>query len=261
MEVACAAIGSATTSLSVAIITPYRAQVRLLGNWIRQETRSGNSAYQQIEAGTVHQFQGSDADFVIFDIVDGIGRPSLGALLRDDTGLRLTTVAITRAKGKVVIIADRKWFQASAKREYNPMLWDLIAGSGVNYLFVDPPAADGLRGQNPESPIERALREAMSEHAILGDVEQEFRIYNERGSVITRADFAFPQLKYAIYCDDAEWHLKHDRWQKDLRQRNMLTELGWRFSVFPGRAILDNASECAAHVLKIVEGLKSRDEK
>jgi very-short-patch-repair endonuclease len=257
MEVACTAIGEAKSEISVAIISPYRAQVRLLRNWLRQETRSENLAYQRIEAGTVHQFQGSDADFVIFDIVDGIGRPTLGTLLREDTGLRLTTVAITRAKGKVVVIADRKWYQAGAKREDNPLLWDLIVGPGINHIFVDPPSPEGSRGQNQESPIERALREAMSEHDVLSDIEQEFRIRDESGFVVTRADFAFPKFKYAIYCDGAEWHLKHDRWQKDLRQRNKLTELGWRFSVFPGRAILQDSKTCAVQVAKTLETLKA----
>jgi AAA domain-containing protein len=159
MEVACAAIGDADSDVSIAIISPYRAQVRLLRNWIRQEARSENPAYRCIEAGTVHQFQGSDADFVIFDVVDGFGRPSLGTLLRDDTGLRLTTVAITRARAKVVIIADRTWYQNAAKREHNPLLWDLIVGAGADHMFVNPSAPDASLEQHCESPIERALRE------------------------------------------------------------------------------------------------------
>ncbi|MCI0612176.1 DUF559 domain-containing protein, partial [bacterium] len=67
---------------------------------------------------------------------------------------------------------------------------------------------------------------------------------------VSRADFAFPEIKYAVYCDGKQWHLKEDRWQRDLRQRNKLTELGWIFLVFTGSEIYRNADECAAQVLK-----------
>jgi len=40
---------------------------------------------------------------------------------------------------------------------------------------------------------------------------------------------AFPEQKLAVYCDSAEWHLREDRWQNDIRQRNELHGLGWSF--------------------------------
>lgn len=61
---------------SISIITPYRAQYRL----IRQNLKE-IELHQQVEVGTVHRFQGSEADVVIFDLVDGPGRKSLGTLL------------------------------------------------------------------------------------------------------------------------------------------------------------------------------------
>lgn len=249
MEVACVAVGEAESELSIAIIAPYRAQVRLLRRWIRQEARSENPAYKRIEAGTVHQFQGSDADLVVFDMVDGEGRTNLGALLRDDTGLRLVTVAITRARGKVVIIADRRWFQHAARREQNPLLWDLVVRSGAaGQVPVAPPAPSG-EPDGCESPIEMALLAAMREHEVLANVATQFHIRDEQGTLVSRADFAFPELKYAVYCDGAEWHLRHDRWQKDWRQRNKLTELGWVFSVFTGTQLKRAPSVCAAQVV------------
>jgi hypothetical protein len=185
---------------------------------------------------------------VIFDVVDGEGRRDLGALLRDDTGLRLVTVAITRARGKVVIIADRSWFKRTANREQNPLLWDLVVRSGTGQQVpVDPPVRLDQRDRC-ESPIEVALLAAMREHEALASVVPQFEICDERGSLVSRADFAFPQLKYAVYCDGAEWHLRHDRWQKDWRQRNKLTELGWIFSVFTGAEVKRDVTHCAAQV-------------
>ena len=120
MEVAATISAEAAGSFSIAIISPYRAQVRLLRRWIREERRADTTPLRMVvlEAGTVHQFQGSDADVVIFDLVDGEGRPGLGRLLRDDTGMRLVNVAITRAKGKLIVIADKRWCEG-ANTEFN----------------------------------------------------------------------------------------------------------------------------------------------
>jgi very-short-patch-repair endonuclease len=259
MEVACAAVGEAQQDLSIAIIAPYRAQVRLLTKWLRHEARSENPAYRRIEAGTVHQFQGSDADYVIFDVVDGRERTELGVLLRGDVGLRLVNVAITRARGKVVIIADRAWFQRVARREHNPLLWDFVVGTRPMLqvtLAARIPATAGIN--ECESPIEEALLAAMREYDALAGVVLQYEIRDERGRLVTRADFAFPELQYAVYCDGAEWHLRHDRWQKDCRQRNTLTELGWSFSVFTGAEVRRDAGACAQRVMATYERIRER---
>lgn len=259
MEVACAIVGESERDLSIAIIAPYRAQVRLLRKWLRHEARSQNSAYRRIETGTVHQFQGSDADCVIFDVVDGTGRPALGVMLHGDTGLRLVNVAVTRARGKVVLIADRTWFQRAARREQNPLLWDLVAGSGTERkVMVAPPVRRSGGVAECESPIEEALLTAIGEHEALVDIVNQYEILDEGGKLVTRADFAFPGLRYAIYCDGAEWHLRRDRWQKDWRQRNKLTELGWIFSVFTGAEVKRNPGACAIQVLATYEKRRNR---
>jgi hypothetical protein len=253
MEVACAAVGEAQQDLSIAIIAPYRAQVRLLRKWLRHEARSENPAYRRIEAGTVHQFQGSDADCVVFDVVDGVGRTELGVLLRGDVGLRLVNVAITRARGKVVIIADRTWFQRVARREHNPLLWDLVVCAETDWHLRAAPPIAASRVGGCESPIEEALLAAMREHTALAGVVTQFEVRDEGGHLVSRADFAFPHLRYAVYCDGAEWHLRPDRWQKDWRQRNKLTELGWIFTVFTGTQVKRDPGGCARQVLMTYE--------
>lgn len=114
-------VGTHDVHASVAIITPYRAQHKLIRQLLRE-----NQLEHQIEAGTIHQFQGSEADVVIFDVVDGPGRTRLGKLLRGDTGLRLVNVAISRARGKLIVLADVNWFRRALKRSDNSILWDLL---------------------------------------------------------------------------------------------------------------------------------------
>ena len=181
-------------------------------------------------------------------MVDGIGRSTLGDLLRGDTGIRLVNVAITRAKGKLVVLANKVWCSQAFKSANNPLLWELIMGRGTaERLRVVPPRNIGVveRRNKLESPIEEALFEAILKHAALADIEPQYVIRDDKKNVISRADFAFPELKYAVYCDGKEWHLREDRWQRDWRQRNKLTELGWSYSVFTGTDIYRNPDECA----------------
>ena len=107
---------------TISIITPYRAQHKLISQLLKEQ-----ELHQDIEVGTIHQFQGSEADVVIFDIVDDRGRKSLGQLLRGDAGVRLVNVAFSRARGKLIILADIAWFRSTVKRDNNPILWDVIA--------------------------------------------------------------------------------------------------------------------------------------
>ena len=252
-EVATTIASDAGGIISVAIITPYRSQVRLLGQRVTQERKGERvGGALVIDIGTVHQFQGSDSDVVVFDMVDGRWRPDLGALLRGDTGMRLVNVAISRAKGKLVVLADRKWCRSAFKRMDNPLLWDLLmCRKAVEVCAVEPALPLVAQGGNAfvESPIEAALYAAMLNLTELSTVVPQFIIRDEGGNPVSRADFAFPEFKYAVYCDGKQWHVREDRWQRDWRQRNRLTELGWRFTVFTGSDVLQNPVECAAQVL------------
>ncbi|PKO03592.1 MAG: hypothetical protein CVU43_01715 [Chloroflexi bacterium HGW-Chloroflexi-5] len=254
IEVALSIAAEAKEKISIAIISPYRAQVKLLRQRIRTELQAKSTPYDNynIESGTVHQFQGSDADIVIFDLVDGYGRNQLGKLLKNDEGLRLVNVALTRAKAKFILIADKVWCAKAIIREDNPILWDLIFRlNDSEQIPVSPP-----KNQNVlvESPIEDKLLKSMMSIPQLKGVVCQHTIFN-KSSIVSRADFAFPELKYAIYCDGKQWHLVQNQWQRDHRQRNKLIELGWVFSVFSGNDINNNVENCASQVLNTYRSL------
>lgn len=88
---------------TIAIITTYREQAfiirRNLEEWIAEHSTD-------IHVGTVHTFQGSEADIVIWDTVDtaevGLGQPYKG-----DQGNRLTNVAVSRARKQMIVACDR----------------------------------------------------------------------------------------------------------------------------------------------------------
>lgn len=89
---------------------PYAEQSRL----IRRLLSADHSLDQIVECRTVHRFQGGERDMVILDTVDA---PPLtpGVLLAGkgpgSSARNLINVSISRARGKLVIVADVAYFE------------------------------------------------------------------------------------------------------------------------------------------------------
>lgn len=103
------ALRSAEQGVETVIVTPYAAQVRLLRAMLT------DFPSPLITVSTVHQFQGSETDAVIFDTVDFLRQPKAGYLLsqeseEDDVALRLLNVAVTRARGKFILLTNARYF-------------------------------------------------------------------------------------------------------------------------------------------------------
>lgn len=88
----------------VGIITPYSGQARLILSMIRDLQESGEMLYAT--AATVHQFQGSEKSVIIYDAVDCYRMRFVGVLLSGENANRLFNVAMTRAEGKFILIAN-----------------------------------------------------------------------------------------------------------------------------------------------------------
>jgi Ni2+-binding GTPase involved in maturation of urease and hydrogenase len=100
---------------SVAIITPYVAQSRL----IRQLLSEHPETFDCVECQTIRRFQGSERDMVILDTVD-TAPLSPGKLLADQSSRsaskNLINVSISRAKGKLVIMSDVAYFREKSPK-------------------------------------------------------------------------------------------------------------------------------------------------
>jgi superfamily I DNA and/or RNA helicase len=93
-------------STSVAVITPYAAQASEIRRLLAAR-RLGDA----VECSTIHRFQGRECEVVIIDLVDAAPmRPS--ALVGDAPNL--LNVSISRARGKLVIVADVAYFEQAA---------------------------------------------------------------------------------------------------------------------------------------------------
>lgn len=124
----------------IAVITPYAAQRKLLSKLI-----SDVQLDQWVIAGTVHSFQGNQADLVIFDCV--LDEPYYSARLcnpkaRQDV-LRDLNVAVTRAKNKFVLVGSSEWLNKNARpASALGQLWSFLKGPAELISALDLIATD-----------------------------------------------------------------------------------------------------------------------
>lgn len=95
---------------SIGIISPYAGQVSLLKALFNK--REYDIDFQdRIKIGTVHTFQGSESDVIIFDMVDCSkfekgNKTYFGKIYEGEQGEQLLNVAISRARHKLIVVCD-----------------------------------------------------------------------------------------------------------------------------------------------------------
>lgn len=103
-DLALETVRAGTTSIGV--ITPYAAQAVEIRRLL-----VARGIADVVDCSTIHRFQGRECDAVIIDLVDAAPmRPSM--LVTDAPNL--LNVSISRARGKLVIVADVAYFAAAA---------------------------------------------------------------------------------------------------------------------------------------------------
>lgn len=100
---------------SIGIITPYKGQQTMLRALIAQK-KYPEDFNAKIRVGTVHTFQGSEDDVIIFDMVDctyniNNKEANIGRIYAGTEGEQLINVAISRARHKLIIVGDRAFAQ------------------------------------------------------------------------------------------------------------------------------------------------------
>ena len=117
---------------SVLIIAPYKPHTARLNKLIDLEysSRGFKENLNYIRAGTIHSFQGSEADIVIFDLVidephykAGVFRPEpeVNANLR-----KMFNVAVTRARFKLYVVGNFAYCRKRAKNNALSELMDML---------------------------------------------------------------------------------------------------------------------------------------
>ncbi|MCA1058740.1 AAA family ATPase [Rossellomorea aquimaris] len=100
---------------SIGVVTPYRAQAKWYNLLLDELVRSGRAS-EDLYASTVHGFQGSENDMILFDLVDGESHSKPGRLITQKGSERLINVAITRARGKFILVGNDAFIQQKTDR-------------------------------------------------------------------------------------------------------------------------------------------------
>lgn len=94
----------------IGIITPYAQQVA--DYKLELERR----AWDQVKVGTIHSFQGSECDIIIWDMVDTLN-DSISKLYKGETGERLVNVALSRTVSKLIVVGNHRVFHEAQGRD------------------------------------------------------------------------------------------------------------------------------------------------
>lgn len=101
-------------TFSIGVITPYTGQVSMLKARFIEKNYSLDFQ-ERVKIGTVHTFQGSECDVIIFDLVDCSkfekGKPYFGRIYSGEQGEQLLNVAISRARHKLIIVCDPEYIK------------------------------------------------------------------------------------------------------------------------------------------------------
>lgn len=118
----------------VGVCTPYAAQSKVL-----QRILEGSGLKGIVDAGTVHRYQGDEKQVMIIDIPDSHGEQRAGIFLDadhpDDSGAMLFNVAVSRAKGHLVVFANLSYLDQ--KLPSRALLRDILADMQERGAVVD----------------------------------------------------------------------------------------------------------------------------
>lgn len=102
-------------TFSIGVITPYSGQVSLLKALFIEKAYSVDFQ-DRVNIGTVHTFQGSECDVIIFDMVDCSkfekgSKTYFGKIYHGEQGEQLLNVAVSRAKHKIIFVCDADYLK------------------------------------------------------------------------------------------------------------------------------------------------------
>ncbi|GAB4425560.1 MAG: hypothetical protein Kow0031_05150 [Anaerolineae bacterium] len=174
-----------TSQARVGIVTPYRAQSRLISRLLRDL----KIASEQVYVATVHRFQGSENDVIIFDTVEGPPRRKAGKLVvgaQDSTAMRLANVAVSRAKGKFISLVNLDYlrFNLNDSDSFRQLVDEIAA--------VSPPKQAGWA--SPQKIDFPGAVYYPNSHAAKSDFEQDLLSASEEIAIFwshTLQDFHF----------------------------------------------------------------------
>jgi superfamily I DNA and/or RNA helicase len=145
--------------VKVGIVTPYREQAKLISKMLEDEDIDPT----RVVASTIHRFQGSEKDYIIFDLVEGEplkpGKLTEGTFKNSEAG-KLITVAISRAMGKFILVGNSEYIKSKfLPNDAVRQLLDKIIqnGEGIDSCEVERSFHDGYESDENRRPNDPPL--------------------------------------------------------------------------------------------------------
>jgi hypothetical protein len=193
---------------TVGIITPYNEQAKLI-NTILQVLLSVDDR-KRVVCATVHQFQGSQRDIIIYDATDTSGEITHpGTLLesnKHNISNRLFNVAMTRAKGKFIVVADREFIDAGLTKgktektkNSKSLFYSLSQHSKHTNVIINAKDLDFIINYEPSKPFVsfKANKEALhlyhsdlrcAKHSVRFDIASRITSYEFQNTYLKAID-------------------------------------------------------------------------
>ncbi|MDX5475145.1 MAG: AAA domain-containing protein [Bacillaceae bacterium] len=135
-------------AVSIGYVTPYRAQALLMESLL-EDILKEEKVHTNISAATVHRFQGSERDVIIYDSVDSYPFERPGMLLSGKNNDRLINVAVTRSKGKFIHVCDRNFITKTTS--YNKTIRQLVKHqTEQNTVVTSEHIGKWIKNQHPK---------------------------------------------------------------------------------------------------------------
>ncbi len=109
----------------IIIQCPYQPHAKFIKILLEENKLSDDGSKEtklshDVEVGTIHSFQGSEADVVIFDLVNDEPHWRIGLFMakNDANTKKLVNVGITRARHRLIIVGDFHYIEKLAKNAF-----------------------------------------------------------------------------------------------------------------------------------------------
>ncbi len=191
---------------SIGYVTPYRAQADIM-EALAHEFFPEAVADKRLIIATVHRFQGSERDVIVFDSVEASPFSRPGMLLTGKESERLINVAISRAKGKFIHIANRSFIQTMI--DHRKTIHQLVSHQErVNKVVTNQQIGEWMQQKNPKLFWTHGQRTDLlkkdmnrSQKAVFvsipqskGNLSQEWKQIFAKSNVIRSPDIPFPMI-------------------------------------------------------------------
>lgn len=173
---------------NIGIITPYRAQVKLIQQKLYQSYSNDPDFLKIIQNNliidTVDKFQGQESEIILISLVDSNDEHEFGEIHNE---LRRLNVSLTRAKTKAIIVGNSKMFWEHSQNSLTNIVKEKKSTKKPKNLLdyvndINNPPIDAFADQKsinniPSKPIKRILN-ALTDYCIKNQSYIEIRSLN-----------------------------------------------------------------------------------